>query len=151
MFASYIYLSLLFIQLCFSNQKFFNFENRTIEYNDGTTILRGYLAYNPLFSSMRPAVIVVHDWNGRDEFENGKANDLAQLGYVGFALDLFGAVGKASTENEKLVKPFEESKELLLRRLQLAMNEMKKFIFIDQTKVKYCPIKLSFQFILPSN
>lgn len=136
MLISYIGLTFLFFRFCFSTQNL-NFENRTVEYKDGTTTLRGYLAYNPSLNSLRPAVVVVHDWNGRDEFENGKANDLAQLGYVGFALDLFGAVGKDATENQKLVKPFRDSKELLLRRLQLALNEVKKLIFVDQTKVKH--------------
>lgn len=111
-----------------------NFQNRTVEYKDGSTVLKGYLAYNS-FSSLRPAVVIVHDWNGRDEFESAKADDLANLGYVAFALDLFGSVGRDPTENQKLIKPFRDSKQLLLRRLQLGLDEVKKLTFVDQNKV----------------
>jgi dienelactone hydrolase len=51
---------------------------------------RGFLAYDNNNSQPRPAVLVVHDWTGCDDFACQKAQLLAKMGYVGFAIDMYG-------------------------------------------------------------
>ena len=62
-----------------------------IEYKsaDGT-VLQGYFAWDGAKRGKRPLVLIVHDWNGVDAYEEGRARQLAELGYVGFAVDVFG-------------------------------------------------------------
>ena len=38
----------------------------------------------------RPAVLIAHEANGLDEYQKGRARQLAELGYVAFALDYHG-------------------------------------------------------------
>jgi dienelactone hydrolase len=54
--------------------------------------LTGFLAYEVAASSRRPGVLVVHDAGGLSENIKEKARRLAGLGYVAFALDLYGGM-----------------------------------------------------------
>ena len=62
---------------------------QTIDYHDGSTILEGYLAYHDT-GTPKPAVLVSHDWSGRRELACKGAERVADMGYVGFALDMYG-------------------------------------------------------------
>ncbi len=61
-----------------------------VEYQQGDTILSGYLAYDNSVRGKRPGVLVVHDWMGLGDFYQQKAEKLAQMGYVAFAADIYG-------------------------------------------------------------
>lgn len=56
---------------------------------------KGYLAYNPALSSLRPAVILVHEWWGLNDNMREIARNLADQGYVALAVDLYD--GKLAT------------------------------------------------------
>ncbi|MCX7798869.1 MAG: dienelactone hydrolase family protein [Fimbriimonadales bacterium] len=60
-----------------------------VEYRDGATVLEGYLA-KPASAARAPIVLIVHDWNGIDAYEEGRARQIAELGYIGFAIDIYG-------------------------------------------------------------
>ena len=76
-------------------------EIRTVEmkYEHGGTMLKGYLAYDDALSGRRPGVLVVHEWWGLNDYARKRARMLAELGYVAFALDMYG--GGKSTQNAK--------------------------------------------------
>lgn len=61
-----------------------------VEYQQGDTILTGYLAYDNSVRGKRPGVLVVHDWMGLGDFYQQKAEKLAQMGYIAFAADIYG-------------------------------------------------------------
>jgi len=50
----------------------------------------GYLAYRATKELGRPGVLIVHDWDGVDDYEQGRARQLASLGYVALAVDVYG-------------------------------------------------------------
>ena len=56
---------------------------------DGVT-LKGYLAYNDSIKEKRPGVLVVHEWWGNNDYSRKRADMLAELGYVAFAVDMYG-------------------------------------------------------------
>ena len=68
-----------------------------IEYRHGDVLLMGYLAYDDSFSGKRPGVLVVHEWWGLNDYAKMRAEQLARLGYVAFALDMYGG-GKTTTD-----------------------------------------------------
>jgi dienelactone hydrolase len=69
-----------------------------IEYTHGDTKLEGVLAYDDAKpSEKRPGVLICHEWWGNNEYTESRAKQLAELGYVAFALDLYGK-GKATTD-----------------------------------------------------
>ena len=65
-------------------------ESREVEYRSGSTVLKGYLAEDTAVKGKRPAVLVVHEWWGHNEYARKRARMLAELGYVALAVDMFG-------------------------------------------------------------
>jgi dienelactone hydrolase len=61
-----------------------------IEYRHGDTLLEGFLYYDDASEGKRPGVLVVHEWWGLNDFAKRRAEQLARLGYVAFALDMYG-------------------------------------------------------------
>ena len=65
----------------------------SVIYHHGDTELEGYLAY-PVDSDAEerkhPAVLVFHEWKGLNDYAKGRARQLAELGYVAFAVDMYG-------------------------------------------------------------
>ncbi len=62
----------------------------TIDYEHGDVALRGYLFYDNTDEHPRPAVMVVHEWWGNNAYAKSRARQLAQMGYVAFAADMYG-------------------------------------------------------------
>ena len=68
-----------------------------IEYRHGDTLLEGYLAYDDTMTGKHPGVLVVHEWWGLNDYAKQRTDQLARLGYVAFALDMYGK-GKVTTD-----------------------------------------------------
>lgn len=61
-----------------------------IEYLANGVKLNGYLAWDAGQGEPRPGVMVVHEWWGQTDYIRSRARMLAELGYTGFALDMYG-------------------------------------------------------------
>ncbi len=112
-------------------------QTKTINYQDGDVDLQGYLAWDDAVEGARPGVMISHAWAGRSDVENGKAEDLAKLGYVGFALDNFGkgVLGTSVEENSALIQPFLDDRAMLQNRLQISLDVMIKLDEVDPGRV----------------
>lgn len=108
-----------------------------IEYYDQDTLLEGYCAYNDDRSTKKPAVIVVHDWSGRNDFACQKAEQLAELGYIGFALDMYGKgkIGKTNEEKSALMNPFINDRNKLLGRILAAVDTVSRLENVNTAKI----------------
>jgi dienelactone hydrolase len=86
---------------------------------------------------MRPAVLISHAWGGRDHFVAEKARMLAALGYVGFALDVYGKgiSGSSKEENAKLMQPFMEDRAKLQQRMKAALTALTQLPQVDSHKI----------------
>ncbi len=67
-----------------------------------------------------PAVIIAHTWSGRDQFVDEKAEKLAENGYLGFALDMYGdgIVGETNEENAARMQPLLDDRKELSKRVK---------------------------------
>ncbi len=65
-------------------------KTEVVEYQQGDTTLEGFLAYDDASTKPRPGVLLIHDWMGVAEFAKTRAKQLAELGYVAFAADIYG-------------------------------------------------------------
>jgi dienelactone hydrolase len=63
---------------------------KEITYSGGGVTMKGYLAYNDSIEGQRPGVIVVHEFWGLNDHARRSADRLAEMGYLAFALDMFG-------------------------------------------------------------
>ena len=111
----------------------------TIDYQDGETTLEGYVAWDDSGSGPRPVVLVAHDWTGRREFATGKAEEMAKLGYVGFALDMygkgvFGADGDVEG-NTALMSPLAGDRAALRARMLAALEAARGLDVVNGSKV----------------
>lgn len=104
-----------------------------ISYHDGNTSLEGYCAYDEKQTTKKPGVLIVHDWSGRNHFAEQKAKQLAELGYVGFAVDMYGEGKTGNTKEEKaaLMTPVLQDRPLLLRRMTAALNTLRNLDQVD--------------------
>lgn len=112
-------------------------ETKTVEYKDGNAVLEGFLAYNTEMGGKVPAVLIVHEWKGLGPYEKRRAEQLAGLGYAGFAIDIYGK-GIRPANNEEAAKQaaiYRGDRQLMRRRAIAGMEEVKKFSVIDPGRI----------------
>jgi dienelactone hydrolase len=63
---------------------------RTVEYQQGDAVLEGYLAYDGGGPARKPGVLVFPDWTGVGPYVRQRVEQLAALGYVALAADVYG-------------------------------------------------------------
>lgn len=109
----------------------------TVNYMDGDLVLEGFFAFDDAQSGQRPAVLVSHAWGGRDDFVAGKAQRLAELGYVGFALDMYGkgVLGSGPEQNAKLMQPFMDDRAMLQKRINAALTTVQSLPWVDGNNI----------------
>jgi dienelactone hydrolase len=111
--------------------------SNTVAYLDGDVVLEAFFAFDDAISGRRPAVLINHTWVGRDDFVAGKAKKLAALGYVGFAVDMYGkgVLGSGPEENMKLMQPFIADRSMLQKRMKAALSAVKLMPWVDDSKI----------------
>lgn len=112
-------------------------KTETVEYKDGDVTLKGFLAYNTNTTSKSPAVLIVHEWWGLNEYPKMRAEQLAGLGYVAFAVDMYGN-GETTTSPEeagKLAGSIKGDIPKLRRRINLALDWLKQNKHVNPLKI----------------
>lgn len=101
-------------------------QSRLIEYGEGNATFEGMLVWDDAASDPRPGVLVAHTIRGRTPFEEGKARDLAEMGYVAFALDVYGKseIGTDDVNARANMDALIGDRPLLQRRLNAALAAM---------------------------
>jgi dienelactone hydrolase len=103
-------------------------QHRLVDYTDGDSVFEGRIVWDDSFPGPRPGVLVAHAWGGRSDYEDGKADGLARLGYAAFALDLYGkgVRGSSPEENGALMQPFLDDREMLQQRLLVSLATLRE-------------------------
>lgn len=106
-------------------------------YHHGNQELHGYLALGASADKPRPAVLVAHDWSGCSTFAWKKAEFLASLGYIGFALDMYGEGKRGDTTEERmaLVQPFFADRQLMRDRIRAAFDTVSTMPGVDKNRI----------------
>jgi dienelactone hydrolase len=63
---------------------------KEVEYSHNALKLKGYFAWDDAVAGKRPGVLVVHEWWGLNDYARSRARQLAELGYVALAVDMYG-------------------------------------------------------------
>src|SRR5216683_3339762 len=114
-----------------------------VEYKDGNTPLKGYLAYDDSKTGKRPGVLLVHYRGGLQGETLRDAEMIAKLGYVVFAEDIFGkgVVPKTVPEMTKLTDVYNNDRALMRTRAQTGFDVLKQNARVDASKIAiigYC-------------
>lgn len=104
--------------------------------------LHGKIA-RPAGHGPHPVVMVVHAFQGLNAFIEDKICQLAELGYIGFALDMYGEGkrGASFEENMALMAPFIDDRDMIRARMQAGLEAAKRIEGADTTKIAamgYC-------------
>jgi dienelactone hydrolase len=115
----------------------------SVEYKDGDVLLKGYLAYDDAATGKRPGVIVVHEWWGLNRYIKNRAAELARLGYIAFAIDMYG---KGENTNDpkkagKLSGVFVKDRRAMRERAKAGLDVFRRNNLVDPKRIAaigYC-------------
>lgn len=118
-------------------------KTRPIDYRDGDRGFEGMLAWDDGIEGPRPGVLVAHTIRGRSPFEEDKARRLAEMGYVGFAIDVYGkdSIGSGIEDCRAMMDSLKEDRESLQRRLLRAVGALRDQDEVDASRIAaigYC-------------
>lgn len=117
--------------------------SEAVQYRDGDVDLKGQLFWDDADQSKRPGVMVVHEWWGLNDYAVRRARMLAELGYVAFAADMYGAgkVTKHPDQADKWMKQLTGDTKHWQERAQAGLTILKKHPKVDTDKlaaIGYC-------------
>lgn len=102
---------------------------------DGQNLV-GMLAYDESITDPRPGIIVVHEWQGINDYAKKRAVDLAKEGYVAFALDMYGDGKEVSREEARSMSgKIGTDYPLVEARFNAAVDILKGSEFTDSGKI----------------
>lgn len=87
----------------------------------------GYLARNTNIPASRGTVLIVHDWDGLNDYEKRRAEMLAAEGYTAFAIDVYGQGVRPTTmdENRRLSGAMYRDRQTFRKRLLGALEAVR--------------------------
>jgi dienelactone hydrolase len=115
---------------------------KPVKYTHEGTTLEGYLAYDDSVKGKRPGVLVVHEWWGLNDYVRSRVDKLARLGYVAFALDMYGkGIWTTKPAEAKELSGHLRGTPLLRTRAQAGLDILRKNSQVDPAKIAaigYC-------------
>src|SRR5690242_8049832 len=106
-----------------------------IEYEVDGTRLTGYLADDAARGAGRPGVLVVHQGRGLADHTRERARMLAELGYVAFALDMFGETVSDMQHAMTLLQSLMGNPPLLRKRALAGLEQLKAQPNVDKKRL----------------
>ncbi len=134
----------LVLCLCYFTPSYAEVKTKTIEYRDGDVVLEGFAAWDSeQLSDKSPGVLVVHQWMGLTDYEKSRCRQLAELGYVAFALDIYGQGVRPDNPGDaaKQAGVYKADRSLYRKRLNLGLEQLRQLSGVDAEKlaaIGYC-------------
>lgn len=114
-----------------------------VTYTDGGVTLKGYIAYNEKQQGKRPAIIVVPEWWGNNDYTRMRARMLAESGYIAIAADMYGDGKIAANPTDALAyaTSFYKDPQLGKSRIEAAVKKITAYPQANADKIAaigYC-------------
>ncbi len=127
----------------FNSNAFAEIQSQTINYTSGDTTMKGYIAYDDAITEKRPAVLVVHEWWGHNDFARQRAEMLAKAGYTAMAVDMYGDGKKADhpMDAKAFSSAVKQNMDTAEARFNAAINALKQHKTVDPetlSAIGYC-------------
>ncbi|MFB3893811.1 MAG: dienelactone hydrolase family protein [Phycisphaerae bacterium] len=118
-------------------------KSQLLAYKDGDVQLEGYLVCDDAATGKRPAVLVVHEWWGLNDYAKKRADQLAGMGYVALAVDMYGkgVLAKTAKEAGELAGKLRSDRPAMRKRILAALDALKKDERVDPARIAavgYC-------------
>lgn len=116
--------------------------SQPMQYDHNGTVLEGYLSYDVDVKGMRPGVLVVHEWWGLNDYVRTQVERLATLGYVAFALDMYGkGIWTKDPAEAKKLSGHLRGKPIMRQRARAGLEILMKNSRVDPKRIAaigYC-------------
>jgi len=114
-----------------------------VTYSIDSLNMNNYLAFDENVEGKRPAVLVIHEWWGLNDYTKRRAKMLAEMGYIAMAVDMYGngRMGNDPGAAQNLAMPYYQHPDMAKKIFDRAVEELKKNPNVDQTKmagIGYC-------------
>ena len=111
--------------------------------NKDSLVMDGYIAWDENIEGKRPAVLVVHEWWGMNDYIKRRVRELAGLGYLAMGVDFYGNGKRADnpTDAGNLAGAFYKDPLMAQARFDAALNVIRKNEMADTSKIAaigYC-------------
>jgi len=118
-------------------------KEENISYKIDSLTMDGYVVYDENKEGKRPAVMVVHEWWGLNDYAKSRARQLAELGYIAMAVDMYGNGHRADnpTDAGNLAGPFYANPAMAKSHFEAALNKLKAYPQADTANIAgigYC-------------
>jgi dienelactone hydrolase len=118
-------------------------KEENVTYSAGDVTMNGFVVYDENKKGKRPAILVVHEWWGLNDYDRMRARELAKLGYIAMAIDMYGNGKTADNPDDagKLATPFYQNLPLEKSRFDAALAKLKSYGQADGNKmaaIGYC-------------
>ncbi|MBI4832894.1 MAG: dienelactone hydrolase family protein [Candidatus Lindowbacteria bacterium] len=118
-------------------------QTQAVEYTHEGTALGGYVAYDDAVAGIRPGVVVIHEWTGIDSYVQKRTEQLAALGYVAFAVDMYGKGIRPKTREEAAAQAsiYKADRKLMRARAKEGLEALRKYALTDPKRIAvigYC-------------
>ena len=119
-------------------------KSENVDYTGDGVTMKGFVAYNESDTALKPIVLIVPEWWGISDYTRGRAKQLAELGYMAFAVDFYGEGKTAETPDEagKLAGPFYAPGGTIAKdRFEAALAKIKTYPGADSNRIAaigYC-------------
>ena len=118
-------------------------KEETVSYKIDTLNMSSYVFYDENIEGKRPAVLVVQEWWGLNDYIKRRARMLAEMGYIAMAVDMYGngRMGNDPGAAQALATPFYMHPDMAKKHFDAALEELKKNPNVDQSKIAgigYC-------------
>lgn len=112
-------------------------KEETISFPADSANLQAFVVYNDSIKGKRPAVIVIPEWWGLNDYPKMRARMLAKLGYVAMALDVYGDGKVAETPDSAKAysAPFYMHPEKAKARIDAAIAKLRTYDIVDSAEI----------------
>ncbi len=118
-------------------------KEENVSYTLDALTMNGFIAYNQATDAKRPVVLVVPEWWGINDYTRSRAKQLAELGYLAMAVDIYGN-GTIADNPElaaKMAGPFYQNPQMAKDRFDAALAKIKTYPMADTNQIAaigYC-------------
>jgi dienelactone hydrolase len=118
-------------------------KEENVRYPADKLTMNSFIAYDGSSDKKRPAILVIPEWWGLNDYAKGRARQLAELGYIALAVDFYGN-GKIADNPDsagKLAMPFYTNPKMAQARFDAALAKLKTYPQTDTTRIAaigYC-------------
>lgn len=112
-------------------------KEENVTYTADSVTMNGFIVYDENIKEPRPAILVIHEWWGQNEYVKTRSRELARLGYVAMAVDMYGNGAQANDPESagRMSAPFYSNPQMAKARFDAAVSKLKTYSQVDTSRL----------------